>query len=118
MGFFMRCRRPRLRSRDSNSEREIMCERMISHAEGLRRKLLQDGSLVLEVKVIPRAHTGQVVEVMANGALKVKVRAAPEKGKANEELCRVLAEYLSVSRRSVEVILGQTSQQKRVKVVV
>ncbi len=52
--------------------------------EELRRKLLRDGSLVLDIKVIPRAPIGQVSELIANGALKVKVTASPEKGKAND----------------------------------
>lgn len=88
-----------------------------ARVEELRRKLQQDGSVVIEVKVIPRARTGGVSEWMSTGALKVKVAAVPEKGKANEEVCAVLAEYLRVPRRNVEVIQGHTSQQKRVRVM-
>jgi uncharacterized protein (TIGR00251 family) len=88
-----------------------------SEAEELRRKLLRDGSLVLDVKVIPRARLGEVSARMTNGILKVKVRAAPEGGKANDEVCAVLAEYLAVPKRNVEVIFGRTSQQKRIKAV-
>ena len=40
-------------------------------AEELRRKLLREGSLILDVKVIPRSRSGKVEEVMANGKLKV-----------------------------------------------
>ncbi len=86
-------------------------------AEELRRKLLRDGSLVLDIKVIPRARSGEVSGLMANGALKVKVTAVPEKGKANDEVCAVLAAYLGVPKRSVEVIFGRASQQKRVRVL-
>ena len=90
---------------------------MSVHAKELRRKLLRDGSLVLDVKVIPRARTGEVAELMANGSLKVKVTAVPEKGKANAEVCAVLAAYLGVAKGNVEVILGHTSQKKRVRVL-
>ena len=86
-------------------------------AEDLRRKLLRDGSLVLDIKVIPRARSGEVSGLMTNGALKVKVTAVPEKGKANDEVCAVLAAYLGVPKRSVEVIFGRASQQKRVRVL-
>jgi Uncharacterized conserved protein len=86
-------------------------------AEDLRRKLLRDGSLVLDIKVIPRARFGEVSGLMTNGALKVKVTAVPEKGKANDEVCAVLAAYLGVPKRSVEVIFGRASQQKRVRVL-
>jgi uncharacterized protein len=86
-------------------------------AEELRQQLQRDGSLVLNVKVIPRTHTGEVAERMANGALKVKVTAVPERGKANDEVCTLLAGYLDVPKRNVEVILGHTSPQKRVKIL-
>jgi uncharacterized protein (TIGR00251 family) len=86
-------------------------------AEELRRKLIRDGSLVLDVKVIPRSPSGKVQELMADGKLKIKVRAAPEGGKANDEVCAVVAEYLGVPNGNVELILGRTSRQKRVKIV-
>jgi len=82
----------------------------------LRGKLLRDGSLVLDVKVVPRAAASEVTELLPDGALKVKVKAAPEKGKANEELCAVLASFLNVPKRNVNVILGHTSHKKRVKI--
>ena len=93
-----------------------MCS-LAPDAEELRRKLLREGSLVLDIKVIPRARSAEVSERMANGALKVKVTAVPEKGMANDEVCAVLADYLGVPKRSVEVILGRTSRQKRVRVL-
>ena len=89
----------------------------MSEAERLRHKLRQDGNLVLDVKVIPRSRSGRVQEVMESGRLKITVRAAPEAGKANDEACALLAEYLEVPRRNVDVILGHTSQLKRIKVV-
>jgi uncharacterized protein len=51
------------------------------------------------------------------GALKVAVRAAPEKGKANAEVEEVLADFFSVGKRSVSVISGQTSRNKQVQIV-
>lgn len=90
---------------------------MSSEAEEMRRKLLREGSLILDVKVIPRSQSGKVEGLMANGRLKVKVRAAPEGGKANDEVRAVLAEYLAVPKGNVEVILGRSSQQKRIKVI-
>ena len=71
--------------------------------------------MVLQVKVIPRAQRTEVVGPMADGTLKVKVAAVPEDGKANEELCRTLATYFKVPRASVEVIAGQTSTRKIVR---
>jgi len=92
-------------------------QRMSIQAEVLRRKLFTNGNLVLDVKVIPRARHAEVSEWMANGVLKVKVTAIPEKGKANAEVCAVLAAYLGVAKGNVEVIVGHTSQLKRVRVL-
>jgi hypothetical protein len=85
--------------------------------ELLHAKLLRDRTLVLEVKVIPRSQTSQVCETMPNGAIKVKVTAPPEKGKANDEVCSLLAAYFDVPKRNVEVILGHTSPKKRVRIL-
>jgi uncharacterized protein len=85
--------------------------------EHLREKLLRDGSLILAVKVIPRASKSELMGLLADGTLKVKLAAIPEKGKANEELRRLLAGYFQVSKSSVELLSGETSQQKRVRIV-
>jgi uncharacterized protein (TIGR00251 family) len=89
---------------------------LAEHAMELRRKLTREGGLVLDIKAVPRSRTAEVSDVMANGVLKVKVTAAPEKGRANEEICAVLADYLGVSKRNVEVIHGHTTPQKRVRI--
>jgi uncharacterized protein YggU (UPF0235/DUF167 family) len=46
--------------------------------------------------------------------LLVRVAAAPEKGKANEELVSWLSDELEVPRRELELLSGQTSRLKRI----
>ncbi len=53
---------------------------------------------------------------MADGALKVKVAAPPEKGRANEALCEVLASHYGVAPSRVRVVAGATSSRKRVRI--
>ncbi len=48
-----------------------------------------------------------------DGALKVSVTAAPEKGKANKSLITVLARSLGIRRGSIELISGETSRAKK-----
>ncbi len=48
-------------------------------------------------------------------SLKVAVRAAPERGKANDELVRVLGEFLGLPAGRINVESGRTSRRKRVK---
>jgi uncharacterized protein (TIGR00251 family) len=70
----------------------------------------------LDVKVIPRASRSEVTGTMADGSLKVKIAAVPEKGKANEELCALLARHFGVAQREIEVISGATSTRKRIRI--
>lgn len=70
--------------------------------------------LRLSVKVMPKSSRNQIVEVQADGTWRIKVAAAPEKGKANAELCDFLAREFGVARSQVEVVAGHTSQRKQV----
>ena len=49
-------------------------------------------------------------------ALKVSVRAAPERGKANDEIVEVLSAFFGVSRKYICVEAGQASRKKRVEI--
>jgi uncharacterized protein len=73
--------------------------------------------MTVRVKVTPRSSRSGIVGELADGTLKVKVAAVPERGKANEELCRVLAEHYGVARTAVTVVSGHTSALKLVRVV-
>lgn len=53
---------------------------------------------------------------MPDGTWKVKVTAAPEKGKANRALLEFLAERLGVSKSRIRITSGETSQLKRIRV--
>lgn len=70
----------------------------------------------LRVKVVPRSPASAIAGTLADGTLKVKIAAPPERGKANEELCRLLAEHYRVPRSAVSVISGQTSTLKLVRI--
>ena len=70
----------------------------------------------VRVKVIPRSAKSEVTGELADGTLKVRVAAPPEKGKANQELCRFLAERHGVAKSAVRVIAGHTSARKLVRI--
>ncbi len=53
---------------------------------------------------------------MADGTLKVRIAASPEKGRANAELCSLLAKHYSVSRGSVTILSGASSRTKLVRI--
>ena len=77
--------------------------------------------VTVTVRLTPKGGRDAIdgVETLADGntVLKVRVRAAPHEGAANEALCRVLAKALSVPPSRVEITGGATSRIKRVKIV-
>ncbi len=71
---------------------------------------------LLDVHVKPRAARSAVGTREADGRLAVSVRAVPEDGAANREVCEVLARALGVPVRQVTVFRGATSRRKTVKI--
>ncbi len=72
-------------------------------------------SCTLAIKAIPNAPRNEVIGWLGD-ALKVKVHAPPVEGRANEALCEFLAESLSLPKRAVSVLRGDTSRQKTVRI--
>jgi uncharacterized protein (TIGR00251 family) len=75
----------------------------------------KDGTLKFAVQVVPRASRSEIVGEH-NGALRVRIAAAPVDGAANEALIRTLALAFKVSRRAVQITAGHTSKLKQVSV--
>jgi uncharacterized protein (TIGR00251 family) len=67
------------------------------------------------VRVTPRA-SRESVEAGEGGELRVRVSAAPEDGKANAAVCRVLAKTLGVPKSAVRVVRGETARVKVLEV--
>jgi uncharacterized protein (TIGR00251 family) len=70
----------------------------------------------IDVKVIPRASRSEIAGKMADGALKVKVAAPPEKGRANAAVRELLARHYGVPASRVRIVSGAASSRKRVRV--
>jgi len=75
----------------------------------------KDGKVMFTVHVVPRASRSEIVGEY-NGALRVRIAAAPVDGAANIELIRLLAMKLNLPRSAVEITSGHTSKLKRVSV--
>jgi len=71
---------------------------------------------MITVRVSPKSQKGAVMGWMDDGALKVKVLAAPEGGRANIELLRVVAEELRIPVRHVTIESGSSSTTKVLKI--
>ena len=69
------------------------------------------GGTRLRLRVKPNARKTAIVGIHG-GALKVAVAAAPEKGKANRAVVRLLAKALNLPSLAVTITSGETSQDK------
>jgi|SRR5690242_19899707 hypothetical protein len=74
----------------------------------------QKDGVLLSVKLQPRASADQIGEPQGN-ELRVKVTAPPVEAAANQALVRLLAEKLDCPRNQVQLVRGQTSRHKLVK---
>lgn len=70
----------------------------------------------LRVRVKPGARRERLVGAHGS-ALKLEVATAPERGRANEAVRRLLARALELPLRAIEISAGASSQDKTVTVV-
>ncbi len=71
--------------------------------------------VVLSLHIQPGAKRTETAGLHGD-ALKIRLAAPPVDGKANDALIAFLAKTLSVPKSHVELISGQTSRAKRVRV--
>ena len=74
----------------------------------------QADGVLLSVKLQPRASLNEIGEALGN-ELRIKVTAQPVDASANEALLRLVAEVLDCPRNRVELVRGQTSRHKTIK---
>ena len=74
----------------------------------------QSDGVLLSVKVQPRASANEIGKPMGN-ELRVKVTAPPVDSAANEALVRLIAEHFDCPRNRVELVRGQSSRHKVLK---
>jgi hypothetical protein len=65
------------------------------------------------VKAIPKSSKKEITKI-SEGEYKVHLTAPPEKGKANEMLIKMLADYFNVSKSAITIVGGKTT---RIKIV-
>jgi len=76
----------------------------------------RDGDdLILFLRIQPRAGKDAFGEVL-DGYRKLRIKAPPVEGKANEYLVRFLAKRLGVARSAIRIEQGQTGRNKRIRI--
>jgi uncharacterized protein (TIGR00251 family) len=82
----------------------------------LHDRLRAEGKLSLPVRIVPRSPRTEWAGFLESGDWKIRVAAPPERGKANEELIRFLAEEFGVPRDAIEIVAGATSHNKLIRI--
>lgn len=81
---------------------------------------LAAGGVSVAVRLTPKGGRDAVdgIEILSDGraVLKVRVRAAPTEGEANEALCRLMAKSVGVPPRDVALVAGATARIKRLAI--
>jgi uncharacterized protein (TIGR00251 family) len=78
--------------------------------------MTEDKSAWIEVRLRPRGGGDELLG-LRDGVLRARVSAPPVDGKANLALCRLIAKRAGVAPSRVEVVRGERSRDKVVRVV-
>lgn len=75
-----------------------------------------NGALIFSLRVVPNASKSEIVGELG-GSLKIKIAALLVDGAANAEIIKFLVKKLGVAKSAVEIISGQYSKNKQVKIL-
>ncbi len=67
--------------------------------------------MLVKVKAKPRSKK-EGVKKLAENYFEVRVKQPPEKGRANERIAELLAEYFDIPKSRVRLVRGETSKEK------
>ena len=75
----------------------------------------KNGWVTFKVRAQPRASKTEIAGEYA-GAVKLRIAAPPVDGKANQECRRFFAELFDVPIRQVEIVTGDSSRDKLIRI--
>ena len=80
---------------------------------------LHDGKKgsALAIRVTPRASRNEIVEILSDGTIRIRLTAPPADGKANQALVQFLAEVLDIPVSRIEIVAGFTGRDKLVSIL-
>ncbi len=80
---------------------------------------LHDGKTgaAIAVRVTPRASRNKIVEILADGTIKIHIAAPPVDGEANEKLIEFLSDVLNIPRSRLEIVAGVSGRDKLISVL-
>ncbi len=83
-------------------------------------KIFLNKNNYLRIKVIPRSKTNEIIEIIKDDkkeeTIKIRIKAPPEKNKANQELIKFLSKELQIPKSNFKIISGKHEQIKLIKI--
>ena len=76
----------------------------------------QKGS-ALAVRVTPRASRNEIVELLEDGTIKVRIAAPPSDNEANAALINFLSEVLGIPKSRLDIVAGASGRDKLIAIV-
>ena len=71
----------------------------------------------LAVRVTPRASRNEIVELLDDGTIKIRIASPPSDNEANETLIEFLSQILGVPKSRLDIVAGITGRDKLISVV-
>jgi hypothetical protein len=81
-----------------------------------KSKLQLQQSICLKIKVTAKSGKHEFSDLMADGTIKIKLKAVRDKGKANAELIELLSDFFGVSRKNINILTGEKAAQKIIEI--
>ncbi len=75
----------------------------------------KDGAVIFKILVQPRASRNELVGIHCD-CLKIRVTSPPVENQANKKVCEFLSKQMGVGKRQVEIVEGQKSKVKKVRI--
>lgn len=69
----------------------------------------------LKIYVQPNASRNEIIGLHGD-AIKIKIKALPVDGAANEEIIRFLAKHLTLSKKEIHILHGETGRNKLIEI--
>ena len=75
---------------------------------------MNDSQKIFNIRVTPHAKQNKVVD--SGGVLRVYTTVAPENGRANDAVIKLLSEYFDVPKSTIKILRGMTGRDKIVAI--
>jgi uncharacterized protein (TIGR00251 family) len=83
--------------------------------EQLLEKLAKDSQIFINVKAFPGSGNYELSYKPETETFLVKIKAAADKGRANNEIIKLLSQEFNVAKENIKILSGKTDRNKLIK---